>query len=106
MNDEQQHKKRARSGHGQRKRTRSEEETSKCKKQVQQTASKSEDKKTVTTGTSSSRAGQQQGESPFFSLCSSTPMTQHITGPPLPYSDNDSVESVGSVDSTAMLMLC
>jgi hypothetical protein len=32
-------------------------------------------------------------------------MTQHSPRPPLPDSDNDSVESVGSVDSAAMLML-
>jgi hypothetical protein len=107
MGDEQQHKKRARSELSQSERPRSEKETSQGTKKVQQTASKSEDKKTDRTGTSSSRAGQQHdGESPFFSLSSPTPVTHCIQGPSLPDSDDDSVESAGSVDSTMMLMLC
>jgi hypothetical protein len=105
MGDEHQHKKRARSEHSRSKRPRSEKETSQGTKQVQQTASKSEDKKTVRTGTSSSHAGQQHGESSFFSLSTPTFMTQHRLGPPLPDSDNDSVESLDSEDSAVMLML-
>jgi hypothetical protein len=107
MGDEQQHKKRACSELSQSERPRSEKETSQGTKKVQQTASKSEDKKTDRTGTGSSCAGQQHnGESPFFSLSSPTPATHCIQGPSLPDSDNDSVESAGSVDSTMMLMLC
>jgi hypothetical protein len=114
MGDENQHKKRARclgketsQGTNKVQQTASKKKTSRGTNKVQQTASKSEDKKTVRTGTRSSRAGQQHGESPFFSLASTTPMTQHSPGrPPLPDSDNDSVQSLSSVDSAAMMLLC